>query len=104
MDQPTEEKFLAVNPKWPLEDDLPLVYANQFAIYETEHEVVLIVGYFMPIGFPNRSRAEIEEYLSGAEIKPLAKIVMSHGGFKALSGLLKGKMDEKGEVPNGNGD
>ena len=104
MDQPTEDKFIAINPKWPLEDNLPLVYANQFAIYETEHEVVLIAGNFLPIGILNRSKPEIEEYLSRAEIKPLAKIVMSHGGFKALLGLLKGKIDEIGEASHGNGD
>ncbi len=105
MEKPAEDNFLQINPKWPLENDAPLIYANQFALFETEHEVILVFGNFMPIiSYPNRSREEIEEYLSRAEIKPLAKIVLSHGGFKALLGMLKGKMDEKGEAPHGNDD
>jgi hypothetical protein len=100
MDQPPEGNPIPVTPKWPLEDDLPLVYANQFAIYETDHEVVLIFGNFMPTGFVFRSQKEIEDYLKTAEVKPLAKVVMSHGGWNALLGLLKTKMDQKGETPH----
>lgn len=101
MDQPTEGKLLAVNLKWPLEDDLPLFYANQFALYETDQEVVLIFGSFIPTGFAFRPKEEIEDYLKTAEVKPLAKVVMSHGGWNALLGLIKKNMDRKGETPHG---
>ena len=100
MDQPPEGKLIPVTPKWPLEDGLPLFYANQYAIFETENEVVLIFGSFMPTGFVLRSREEIENYLESAEVKPLVKVVMSHGGWNALAGLIKQKLEQKGESPH----
>jgi hypothetical protein len=100
MDQPTEEKLLVENPKWPLEDDLPLFYANQFAIYETDQEVVLIFGSFIPTGFAFRSKEEIKDYLKTAEVKPLTKVVMSRSGWNALYGLIKKRMELKGETPH----
>jgi hypothetical protein len=104
MEQPSEGEFQQVLPKWPFENEFPLAYANQFSIYETEHEIILMFGCFFPSGFAHRSKEEIQEYLSKVEVKPLTKIVMSKAGFKALYGLLKGKMNEIGEESHGNGD
>jgi hypothetical protein len=94
------------NVKWPFEDDLPYLYANHFAVFETPNDVVFVFGNFMPTGLVDRSDDEVKNYLSKAEIQPLAKIVVSREGLKAFLGLLKPKLDElfaqekEGEKPN----
>lgn len=94
-DQPAEDQKLEVNLKWPLEDGLQTVYANQFAISSIGPEYVIVFGEFLPAGFANRSKQEVEEYLKQANIKPVAKVVVSPEGLKAFFGLLKGYMDKK---------
>lgn len=105
-DEPVEKgrkPISNVDVKWPLDDDLPFLYANHFALYETENEVIIVFGNFLPTGFPKRGREEIDQFIQNAEIKPIAKIVVSQGGFKAFMGLLKSRMEElfsEGEEPN----
>ena len=94
-DQSAEEGNLAVNLKWPLEDNLQTVYANQFAIAATGPEHILVFGEFLPSGFANRSKQEIEEYLRHATIKPVAKVVVSPEGLGAFYRLLKSYMERK---------
>ena len=94
-DQPAEDQKLEVNLRWPLEDDLQAVYANQFAISSVGPEYVIVFGEFLPTGFAHRSKQEIEEYLKHANIKPVAKIVVSPEGLKAFFGLLKGYTEKK---------
>ncbi|MBI3360887.1 MAG: hypothetical protein HY023_07235 [Chloroflexi bacterium] len=93
-DQPIEEKF-EVKLKWPLEDSLQAVYANQFALSDFGPEIVIALGEFLPTGLPNRTKEEIEEYLANATIKPVVKIILSPTGLEAFFGLLKGYMDKK---------
>jgi hypothetical protein len=93
--QPVEEK--AINLKWPLEDTLQTVYANQFAISVSGPEYVIMFGEFLPSGFANRAEQEINEFLKNANIKPVAKIVVSPERLQAFYGLLKGFMDRDGK-------
>lgn len=94
-DQPTEADKLEVNLRWPLDDNLQAAYANQFAISSVGPEYVIVFGEFLPTGFANRPKQEVEEYLKHASIKPVAKIVVSPEGLKAFFNLLKG-YGEKG--------
>lgn len=79
---------VTAQPKWPVTDQLPFLYANHFSITETEHEVVITFGNFVPTGVLTRSPEEINKYLSSATINPLAKVVMSKAGFEAFLNLL----------------
>lgn len=94
-DQPSEGDKIPVSLKWPLEDDLPTVYANQFAISAPGPEYVIVFGEFLPTGFANRPKQEIEEFLRQASVKPVAKIVVSPEGLEAFYGLLKGYMEKQ---------
>ena len=94
MDNNFEDGEFKADLKWPLEDDLAYQYANQFAITDTGHEIILTFGNFIPIGFHRRTKEDIDSYLMNAEIKPVAKIVISHTGFEALFNMLKGRMDD----------
>ncbi len=94
-DQPIEEDKLLVHLKWPLEDGLQTVYANQFAISGPGPEYILMFGEFLPAGFANRSKQEIEEYLRDATIKPVAKVVISPEGLEAFYSLLNGYMEKQ---------
>ena len=101
----TTDKKLFTDLKWPLEDDLPFLYAYHFSILDTGHEVVLVFGNFIPTGLPHRSQEEVESYSDQSEIQPVAKIVMSQNGFKAFVGLIEGRIAdtserEKGEFSN----
>ncbi|MDR3576883.1 MAG: hypothetical protein P4L50_23705 [Anaerolineaceae bacterium] len=84
--------------KWPMEDDLPLLYANQFALYETQFEIVLVFGDFFPIGFPNRPQEEFEQFLKNTTVKPIAKIAMSKGAFKLFSDLLIQRIQDQAKT------
>ena len=86
-----QNKKFPLELKWPIEDDLPFLYTNHFSISDTGHEIIIVFGNFLPTGFHRRSNEEIEAYLSQAMVKPIAKIVMSHSGFKAFMGLLESK-------------
>jgi len=90
--QPAEDKF-ELQLKWPLEDGLQAVYANQFAIFGAGPEYVLLFGEFLPSGFASRSRAEVEEYLKNATVRPVAKIILSPEGLRALANLLRPRAD-----------
>jgi hypothetical protein len=92
---PKQEEYLEIKPKWPLEDNLMAIYANQFAITQYGPEIVVTFGEFLPTGLAGRPEAEVEEYLNNASVKPLAKVVMTPAGLEALYGLLKGYMDRK---------
>lgn len=95
-EQSVKEPDFAINLKWPLEDDLPAIYANQFAVSVLGSETVITFGEFLPAGLHNRSRQEIEDYLRDATVRPVAKIVISPAGLEAFYGLLKGFV-EKGQ-------
>lgn len=82
------------NLKWPLEDGLPPLHANNFSLIRTSYEVVLLFGDFIPTGFAGRSQDEIEKYMESATVRPLSKIVMSNEGFRALFNLLKSNYEE----------
>lgn len=84
-----ENQKLTTDLKWPIEDDLPSLYANHFSITDTGHEVILTFGDFLPTGFHRRSEEEIKSFIDQAEVRPIAKIVMSQNGYKALIGLLE---------------
>ena len=80
--------------KWPLEDDIPYLYANHFALVDTGNEFVLAFGNFLPTGLHQRTQEEIKSYLSEADVNQVAKIVISTNGFTALLNLLNDKMEE----------
>jgi hypothetical protein len=77
-----------LQPKWPFEDGLEPLYANQFSIARTPHEVVLVFGEFIPTGFSRRSSEEINDFLETALVRPLSKIIMSPAGAKALMTIM----------------
>jgi len=87
-DNPHDEQVVQQQLKWPLEDGLAPLYANQFSIMRTPHEVVLVFGEFIPTGFYGRTEEDIRNYLETAEVKPISKIVMSPAGAKALLGIM----------------
>ena len=74
--------------KWPLKDNLPFLYANHFAIFGTDNEMVIAFGNFLPTGLPNRDSDELFEFISSAEVTPVAKIVMSKAGYEALLNIM----------------
>ena len=90
MSDPTGKNSVeSPQPKWPLEDGLQPLYANQFSITRTPHEIVLVFGEFIPTGvFSRRSEEEVKDYLDTALIRPISKIVMSYAGAKALNAIL----------------
>jgi hypothetical protein len=92
-----DQDLIPVNLKWPLESDLQTVYANQFAISATGPEFVLEFGEFLPTGFANRPREEVEGYLTNAMVKPVARIVVSKEGLEALHGLLGNYIEARAE-------
>jgi hypothetical protein len=94
-DQPTKDDEVSISLKWPLDDNLQTVYANQFAISGPGPEYVIVFGEFLPTGFADRPKKEIEEYLRDAVIKPVAKVVVSPEGLEAFYGLLKGYMEKQ---------
>jgi hypothetical protein len=81
-------------PKWPIEDGLEPLYANQFSILKTPYEVVLVFGEFNPTGFSGRSTEEIQEYLGKAEVTPVCKVIMSQAGAKALLAIMTDSLKE----------
>jgi hypothetical protein len=88
---PNQKGAIGPNFKWPLDDDLPLLYANNFLVFETEQEIILAFGNFLPTGLANRTENEITKYLDTATVNPVAKIVMAKGAFKAFFEMLKAK-------------
>ena len=88
-DSDNNQKY-AIVPKWPLDTLLQSVYANQFAITRSGSEYVLEFGEFLPTGFSNRSKEEIQAYLDTATIKPVSRIVVSPNGLKAFFNMLDG--------------
>jgi hypothetical protein len=87
----TEDKPIKI--RWPIESDVPLVWANQFAFLNTGHEVVLSFGQFVPT-LHNVTEEEIEEYVKNATVEPVARIVMTPDGLWALFGLLERNIKE----------
>ncbi len=94
-DQTTEEEGVELKLKWPLDDNIQTVYANQFAISQFGPEIVITFGEFLPASFANRSKQEVEEYIKNASVKLVAKVVLSPEGLKAFAGLLTGYMGKK---------
>jgi hypothetical protein len=92
--KPEEAKRVELDLRWPLEDDIPYLYANHFAVIDTGHEVILAFGNFLPTGLHKRSDQEVENFLKSSEVNPVAKIVLSPSGFEAFLGLLRNKMTE----------
>jgi hypothetical protein len=88
-DEQSGEIETEINPLWPLENDVPHVYVNQFSYSTIGNEVILGFGSFLPTGFHNRNREEIENYLKGVQVNPLVKVVMSKEGFQAFYQMLK---------------
>jgi hypothetical protein len=84
-----EDEKLELKLKWPLEDGVQAVYANQFAISQTGPEIVIAFGEFLPVTFVNRSKPEVEEFLKSATVKPVAKVILSPAGLEAFYNLLK---------------
>jgi len=98
-----ESEGVVLQPKWPLEDELLPLYATQFSITRTPHEVVLVFGDFIPTGLTRRSEEQIQDYLKTANIKPLSKIVMSYAGARALFTIMKENLKEIESEENKNG-
>lgn len=90
-----ETKAQGVRLKWPLDDNLPVYYANHFALLRTDDEAVLVFGTFLPAGLHTRSEEEVQEYLENATVKPLAKIAMTPAGLEALYMMLKRNLQEE---------
>lgn len=90
--------------KWPLDKKLSSVYANQFSITKANAEYIIEFGEFLPTGFVNRSEEELKQYLEGAMIEPVARIIVSPKGLDAFSKMLdryvikQGLSGEKQEV------
>lgn len=102
MAEPKEKKEHSTTlPKWTSGADLPLLYANQFAVIRTPHEVVLGFGEFLPLEILGLSENEIGVYLKkGGGINPIARIAISYGGLKAFFAILKEQieiMEKEGE-------
>ncbi len=95
MSNQSPNEALEVNLKWPLEDGLQAVYANQFAIAGAGPEIIIVFGEFLPVGLVNRSKEEVADYLQRATVKPVAKIVVSPAGLEAFYSLLRGYMDQR---------
>ena len=100
-DEPFGEEKIEVALRWPWEDSLQAVYANQFAVFGAGPEYVIMFGEFLPTGLPNRTKQEIEEHLRNATIKPVAKVIVSAAGLEAFFGLLKGLTDKKEQGEQG---
>ncbi len=104
MSEQVEDEGVALpQPKWPIEDGLPSIFANYFSITSTPQEVVLVFGDFIPTGFSGRSEEEIKSYVKNATVRPVSKVVMTHAGAKALFAIMKenleniAKREERGE-------
>jgi hypothetical protein len=93
-EQTNVEGIPLTQPKWPLEDSIPSLYANHFSIVRTPHEVVLVFGEFIPTGLSNRSKDEIQSYLETATVRPISKIVISYAGAKALFAIMKENLEK----------
>ena len=90
MSELSESNFQGrVQLRWPLEDSLETLFANQFGIVRQGAETVLVFGEFLPAGLAGRSNDEVAGYLQEAPIKPVAKIVMTLAGFDAFYAMLK---------------
>ena len=96
MSEQVEDQGIAIHqqPKWPFEDGLTPLYANQFSILKTPYEFVLVFGEFNPTGFSGRSKEELQEYLDKAEVKPVCKVIMSQAGAKALLAIMVDSLRE----------
>ena len=84
-----ERQERRVNVVWPLENDLPVVYANQFALYNLGDEAVLVVGHVLPTGLSGHDEPEIHAFLDHLEVSVGAKILMTQAGLHALRELLE---------------
>jgi hypothetical protein len=89
MAEDVELTQLQAKLRWPLENDLPAVYANHASIIVSEHEVTVLFGSFLPTGMHNRNEEEVEEFLGKVSVQPVAKIVMTKQGFESVYHMLE---------------
>ncbi len=93
----TDEFRVEVHLKWPAEDQLPALFANQFGIFSTGVEHVIFFGEFTSsLLLPGRTRESVVSQLNDAAINPVAKIVVTPEGLKAFYNLLKGYVEREG--------
>jgi hypothetical protein len=86
-----------ISPIWPMESNVPAVFANQFAYSILGDDVVISFGSYLPTGLQRRAEEEISEFLDKSEISQVAKIVMSRDGLKKLLALLEGAVEVEEE-------
>ncbi len=95
MDKPDDLK-VEVHLKWPTDDNLPALFANQFGIFSTGVETVIFFGEFTSaIMLPGRTLESVSNQLQDATINPIAKIVVTPSGLKAFYNLLKGYVEKE---------
>lgn len=94
-DEKLTNEGVEIRLKWPLDDGTQAVFANQFSISQAGPEIVLGFGAFLPTSFSNRSESEVKEYLQGASINVVAKVVVTQEGLKAFHILLKDYIEHR---------
>lgn len=83
-----------VVPRWPIESDMPFLYANNFSISRIDDLYFLEFGQLVPTGLAHRTEDEIKDHLTkGTNVSPVAKIVTNEKGMRAFYNLLKGKLE-----------
>ena len=92
-DDPQTGDSIEFRLKWPFGMPMQSVYANQFSVTNTGTEIILEFGEFLPTGLSNLTKDEIAKKASGLEIRPVARIILSPHGLKALSNLIRPTAD-----------
>jgi hypothetical protein len=95
MNRDTNEEGL-IPAVWPIEDDLPSLPANQFAIAKAGDFVYLTFGEVRPFVLQNPSEEQVKRLREqGVPIKLQASIVLANDGHNALTRLLVNALELK---------
>lgn len=71
--------------RWPVDVDLPVIYANQLLISHAGPEYMLVFGVLEPPMLVNPTEAELEK-IKEVVVRPVAKIAIS---LEAMPGIAK---------------
>ena len=79
---------------WPLDFDVPSLYANQFAVAGSDEVVHITFGEISPPIITERNIAQFRERDS-ILVKPKISVVVSQRGYQALVRLLVNSLEKE---------